>query len=84
MKRLLSGESYELTRAKVFDMPWSSIVKGQSETVARASTMGLQRGCTPKEPPQIFSSQHVAKINVIESDFTLVCIDYVINFNGFT
>ena len=50
-KHLLSGESYELTRAKLFVMPWSSIVKGQSETVARASTMGLQRGCTPKEPP---------------------------------
>ena len=27
-KHLLSGESYKLTRAKVFDMQWSSIVKG--------------------------------------------------------
>ena len=51
MKHLLSGESYELTQAKVFDMLWSSIEKGQSETLARASTMGLQQGCTPKEPP---------------------------------
>ena len=40
MKHLLSGESYDLTRAKVFDMRWGgSIVKGQSETLASASTM---------------------------------------------
>ena len=48
MKHLLRGESYELTRAKVFDMWWSSIVKGQSKTLACAATMGLQMGCTPK------------------------------------
>ena len=36
MKHLLSRESYELTRVKVFDMRWSSIVKGQSKTLAHA------------------------------------------------
>ena len=43
LKRLLSGESYELTQAKVFDMQWSSMVKGQSETLALALTLGLQQ-----------------------------------------
>ena len=33
---LLSGESYELIQAKVFDMRWSSIVKGQNETLVCA------------------------------------------------
>ena len=47
MKHLLSGESYELTQAKVFDMLWSSTVKGQSKTLACSLTIGLQRGCTP-------------------------------------
>ena len=47
-KHLLSGESYELTGAKVFDTRWSSIAKGQGEMLAWASTVGLQHGCTPK------------------------------------
>ena len=42
MKRLLSRESYELTQAKVFDMQWSSMVKGQSEMLAHVFIMGLQ------------------------------------------
>ena len=50
MKRLLSGESYELSQAKAFDTWWSSIVKGHSETFARVSTVGLQQGCTVKKP----------------------------------
>ena len=29
MKRLLSEESFELTREKTFDMQWSGILKGQ-------------------------------------------------------
>ena len=65
---LLSRESYELTRAKVFNTQWSSVVKGQSETFAHLTTMGLQQGCTPKKPPQMFSSQHTAKISVTKSD----------------
>ena len=69
---LLSRESYELTRAKVFNTQWSSIVKGQSETFAHLTTMGLQQGCTPKKPPQMFSSQHTAKIKS-NSDFSYFC-----------
>ena len=41
-KHLLSREGYELTQAKAFDMWWSSMVKGQNETLAHALTMGLQ------------------------------------------
>ena len=43
------------------------MVKGQSETLAHTLTMGLQQGSTPK---QMFSSQHIAKISVNESNFT--------------
>ena len=47
-KHLSSGESYELTRVKVFDKRLSSMVKGQNEMLANALTMDLQRGRTPK------------------------------------
>ena len=43
LKHLLSGESYELTLAKAFDMRLSSMVKEKSETLALALTIGLQQ-----------------------------------------
>ena len=41
-QNVLSRESYKLTQTKMFDMQWSSVVKGQSETLACMLTMGLQ------------------------------------------
>ena len=49
MKHLLSGESYALTQAKVFDMRWSSIASERTEqNFGMHVNNGPPAGCTRK------------------------------------
>ena len=43
-KHLLSGENYELTQEKVFDMRWSSMVKRPGENVGMCVDSGSPTG----------------------------------------